>query len=116
MGADCKSVAKASKVRILHLPRNSMRGPASTAGPLAFLGVGRTGRSRGGAECEFTTGQRAAKCEFTTGQRAAKCEFTTRSEEHTSELQSIMRISYAVFCLKKKKHKRENQRYSTCIY
>src|SRR3546814_5964567 len=29
--------------------------------------------------------------------------FTLRSEEHTSELQSLMRISYAVFCLKKKK-------------
>src|SRR3546814_2614722 len=35
-----------------------------------------------------------------------------RSEEHTSELQSLMRISYAVFCLKKKKihqHKTENE-------
>src|SRR3546814_12347372 len=31
--------------------------------------------------------------------------FTYRSEEHTSELQSLMRISYAVFCLKKKKTK-----------
>src|SRR3546814_1348266 len=31
-----------------------------------------------------------------------------RSEEHTSELQSLMRISYAVFCLKKKKPKRRN--------
>src|SRR3546814_5908254 len=30
---------------------------------------------------------------------------TWRSEEHTSELQSLMRISYAVFCLKKKKQK-----------
>src|SRR3546814_17317754 len=30
----------------------------------------------------------------------------TRSEEHTSELQSLMRISYAVFCLKKKKQKK----------
>src|SRR3546814_4917313 len=29
--------------------------------------------------------------------------FITRSEEHTSELQSLMRISYAVFCVKKKK-------------
>src|SRR3546814_5184282 len=29
-----------------------------------------------------------------------------RSEEHTSELQSLMRISYAVFCLKKKNHTR----------
>src|SRR3546814_7443267 len=49
------------------------------------------------------------------GQRYA--EFTnvwrllhaTRSEEHTSELQSLMRISYAVFCLKKKKHKLTRQ-------
>src|SRR3546814_3575408 len=32
-------------------------------------------------------------------------EEAQRSEEHTSELQSLMRISYAVFCLKKKKHK-----------
>src|SRR3546814_8628814 len=31
-----------------------------------------------------------------------------RSEEHTSELQSLMRISYAVFCLKKKKTKKSN--------
>src|SRR3546814_5189557 len=31
-----------------------------------------------------------------------------RSEEHTSELQSLMRISYAVFCLKKKKTKQHN--------
>src|SRR3546814_2333565 len=30
-----------------------------------------------------------------------------RSEEHTSELQSLMRISYAVFCLKKKKNKKQ---------
>src|SRR3546814_3099825 len=30
-------------------------------------------------------------------------DVTARSEEHTSELQSLMRISYAVFCLKKKK-------------
>src|SRR3546814_5305246 len=40
-----------------------------------------------------------------------------RSEEHTSELQSLMRISYAVFCLKKKKkltimcHNKYNKRY-----
>src|SRR3546814_4656610 len=31
-----------------------------------------------------------------------------RSEEHTSELQSLMRISYAVFCLQKKKQNRDN--------
>src|SRR3546814_5474587 len=33
----------------------------------------------------------------------ASVMFVSRSEEHTSELQSLMRISYAVFCLKKKK-------------
>src|SRR3546814_2282594 len=33
-----------------------------------------------------------------------------RSEEHTSELQSLMRISYAVFCLKKKKHLQQTAR------
>src|SRR3546814_7449748 len=32
-----------------------------------------------------------------------------RSEEHTSELQSLMRISYAVFCLKKKRYKANNR-------
>src|SRR3546814_8626787 len=36
-----------------------------------------------------------------------------RSEEHTSELQSLMRISYAVFCLKKKTNKLKQQHYST---
>src|SRR3546814_9812428 len=34
---------------------------------------------------------------------AEEAEAPARSEEHTSELQSLMRISYAVFCLKKKK-------------
>src|SRR3546814_1724715 len=37
-----------------------------------------------------------------------------RSEEHTSELQSLMRISYAVFCLKKKKLN-NNQKYNSII-
>src|SRR3546814_1525115 len=42
------------------------------------------------------------------GNQAWKCR-QGRSEEHTSELQSLMRISYAVFCLKKKNQK--NQPY-----
>src|SRR3546814_5474518 len=43
--------------------------------------------------------------------RKASSAFTTsngRSEEHTSELQSLMRISYAVFCLKKKKTQQQH--------
>src|SRR3546814_3064624 len=39
-------------------------------------------------------------------------ELDDRSEEHTSELQSLMRNSYAVFCLKKKTNKRQNP---TCM-
>src|SRR3546814_1909714 len=37
---------------------------------------------------------------------AGETPFVIRSEEHTSELQSLMRISYAVFCLKKKRGKK----------
>src|SRR3546814_7504575 len=43
------------------------------------------------------TGKAADRAHESTGHEAS-----TRSEEHTSELQSLMRISYAVFCLKKK--------------
>src|SRR3546814_4518794 len=38
-------------------------------------------------------------------------DLTRRSEEHTSELQSLMRISYAVFCLKKKKKNNKHIHY-----
>src|SRR3546814_3125562 len=41
------------------------------------------------------------------GRRGGAKARTRRSEEHTSELQSLMRISYAVFCLKKKKNKKK---------
>src|SRR3546814_4812019 len=42
--------------------------------------------------------------------RAALRGEDVRSEEHTSELQSLMRISYAVFCLNKKKSKQSNDK------
>src|SRR3546814_3361757 len=38
-----------------------------------------------------------------------------RSEEHTSELQSLMRISYAVFCLKKKKKQKQKKHQASTI-
>src|SRR3546814_1250514 len=41
------------------------------------------------------------------GAKAIWMQLGVRSEEHTSELQSLMRISYAVFCLKKKKKKQK---------
>src|SRR3546814_17010659 len=40
--------------------------------------------------------------------RLGNADIPRRSEEHTSELQSLMRISYAVFCLKKKKKTKNN--------
>src|SRR3546814_2412322 len=53
---------------------------------------------RSGAVARYS----AARC---FEQNVAKiCVMFLRSEEHTSELQSLMRISYAVFCLKKKHH------------
>src|SRR3546814_2000995 len=41
--------------------------------------------------------------------RRCACSGYSRSEEHTSELQSLMRISYAVFCLKKKKRQKKDE-------
>src|SRR3546814_7023329 len=43
-----------------------------------------------------------------TSAKRAGVSSSQRSEEHTSELQSLMRISYAVFCLKKKHHQQKD--------
>src|SRR3546814_5291731 len=48
---------------------------------------------------------------FFTSWRASSLARPWRSEEHTSELQSLMRISYAVFCLKKKTTQQTHQRH-----
>src|SRR3546814_2684242 len=49
-----------------------------------------------------------------TQSQARLTQLAMRSEEHTSELQSLMRISYAVFCLKKK-NKQQTQQHSPTI-
>src|SRR3546814_1282292 len=59
-----------------------------------------THRQRGGVRRQNIGKQVARRPED-----AVRLEKPERSEEHTSELQSLMRISYAVFCLKKKKKK-----------
>src|SRR3546814_2400077 len=45
------------------------------------------------------------------GAACARGATDDRSEEHTSELQSLMRISYAVFCLKQKKNNKKPRKY-----
>src|SRR3546814_2139053 len=61
------------------------------------------------AACERLGSERLAGCDlYVTLEPCPMC--ATRSEEHTSELQSLMRISYAVFCLKKN-NKRKNMIY-----
>src|SRR3546814_2008621 len=50
---------------------------------------------------------------LTAGRTRRSPSFLRRSEEHTSELQSLMRISYAVFCLKQKKDRPNSQTPST---
>src|SRR3546814_20974921 len=54
-----------------------------------------------------------APCQSTLTVCAAQsaAPYRGRSEEHTSELQSLMRISYAVFCLKKKKNKKYKNKH-----
>src|SRR3546814_4112378 len=51
---------------------------------------------------DFGTAERALRRFVQYADEQGVNHITTRSEEHTSELQSLMRISYAVFCLKKK--------------
>src|SRR3546814_5508581 len=65
-----------------------------------FRSDGRRGHRRGGRRRESSRRNRCAE-----GHRDHHLLVPlSRSEEHTSELQSLMRISYAVFCLKKKKN------------
>src|SRR3546814_5788191 len=65
-------------------------------------------RREAGEDCEVPVRERQGPVSLQQSSKAASgCSAKQRSEEHTSELQSLMRISYAVFCLKKtKKQKR----------
>src|SRR3546814_5979765 len=65
---------------------------------LSFASASLTGADGNAIPLTATTDAAAQTVTFT-----APAPLAPRSEEHTSELQSLMRISYAVFCLKKKK-------------
>src|SRR3546814_9388108 len=62
-----------------------------------------------GLGCRFCSSRFRFRCCLGLGRLLLRCRsLGCRSEEHTSELQSLMRISYAVFCLKKKKNTKIN--------
>src|SRR3546814_8660365 len=80
---------------------------------LAALRQARGDLRRGLAVVEAMGVEQAAQAPVLLGGHAEATGLAERSEEHTSELQSLMRISYAVFCLKKKKKKTNLRHYIT---
>src|SRR3546814_5818591 len=78
--------------------RDKERPMRSLEGKVAVITGGNSGIGKATAQLFVQQGARVV----VTGRRKE------RSEEHTSELQSLMRISYAVFCLKKKTHTLQN--------
>src|SRR3546814_7052648 len=76
----------------------------------------RAEENRRAEEQARTAGETEAEPQEAAAAPEANVVETPRSEEHTSELQSLMRISYAVFCLKKKKnHNITNNNYEAQI-
>src|SRR3546814_9633671 len=69
------------------------------------------------SNCRNSSERERAPCQYSRHWRPLvrmpHCTVSSRSEEHTSELQSLMRISYAVFCLKKKNQSTHSINYVT---
>src|SRR3546814_6238762 len=84
-------VSVKASVSIIVTPANAARSGSSARMPPRTTKPSRCG----------TRAARAVSCATCQSSRSPRP--APRSEEHTSELQSLMRISYAVFCLKKKK-------------
>src|SRR3546814_7388488 len=94
-----------------HVPRHAARESARTPSSTAVGSVQTAPSIASAPKMEVSdvasaapTAPAAGKPQWPPAHAHASAALTGRSEEHTSELQSLMRISYAVFCLKKKKN------------
>src|SRR3546814_10902709 len=105
---------------VVKLAEAAEKGPRARGGrePLKVLGK----HPRTEAEIKLMEGRYGAYVTDGTTNATLPKSIEKRSEEHTSELQSLMRISYAVFCLKKKNnttnntHKTQHTQIKTSTY
>src|SRR3546814_5732207 len=99
-------IVRAGAAELIHsVATDAWRKFTAYEGVIGFV-VGRGGEHLKLAEVQPVFGCFRQNLAVERGNALLPCgaqSFPTRSEEHTSELQSLMRISYAVFCLKKKK-------------
>src|SRR3546814_1553592 len=84
-------------------PYTTLFRSGASASPAAFLGHGPAGVPAEGVAGASRRGGSGRPVRAGLDEAACREAPRSRSEEHTSELKSLMRISYAVFCLKKKK-------------
>src|SRR3546814_5215054 len=92
----CRSAGRAEKDRVEGLAVDSVKARAGIDAP-------QYGNCHRGLGCPACNERKKLSYCLWTGPAHQDFKRRFRSEEHTSELQSLMRISYAVFCLKKKK-------------
>src|SRR3546814_1284917 len=103
----CRSAAVVERVAGVRVEERRLQDRGGECELVGQRVVGRVDRLR--AHTPFSLVHRLADLadiplvvELARGEHVVEVALATRSEEHTSELQSLMRISYAVFCLKKK--------------
>src|SRR3546814_6053693 len=113
MGVD-RRAERCREVHAAPVPHGCGAGPGIRAGPGPALRVDRppgasAARGARAAVADHPGGDARRGLRAPRADPAHPAAGGGRSEEHTSELQSLMRISYAVFCLKKKKKKTNNK-------
>src|SRR3546814_5335487 len=99
--------------RLVREPRPRAHHRGAGAGLLRRAGAGGRGDRAGRPvrSAEDGGGGKGRSCRVLPATAPPSGSRGPRSEEHTSELQSLMRISYAVFCLKKKKLQADSHKY-----